>query len=703
MEERENIPAGMLSFLFEADGREVEEEDIKIRNWLRKQLNIKDMFSLVKQSKGEISKDQRCSKKIEMLILRIKEKISKINSNSSSTSSAELNSTWETMTYLLLLVPSSSTSLAPTILSHLHDKGSHFLLVLRAFNQILSHLGPELWTFMMNSSDRGSIPQATGFNGLPSSNTKPTIENDELPAMILSSILDNSDYEGSLLIDPSKDEAPSRELLFRWMGLLLKSLHLRDMEHYEQIEESGESPSSSIPANRNGSDQFDEVFKRLANFLFERMQQSHVNRSCRLASLGEIFKLLTDHFEALTALDSVGESAGQGGGEVESRRKGKEKETDLSNKRTSSFLSESQPIIEKHCSSIFKILTIYSKEIATLAMKGRTRNANESIGTGSSARRSALRLLARVFNRDTLLIRSISLELGSVVSYHSNNTWKNRVKKVKDENGNLVPIPKGALTASEIYKTITKDFDFHSRIKLSSDELWNESYSQLDHRLSSPICCAIFLEALSNLAVFQDSGPDSELEFKNHLLKASAQPPSSYVPYKTNVKAVVKGISRSLWTMRHDFKDVLTDYSESASESQVQELCFQNTYSLFKLGLSPDPLMHKTMQALIRSGYSNAESRGDCFKVLFQISPNQALRGLGDFLQEFVLAATTLIQANEAAKWVIRSAADVLEVLCASTDGVLRSGTKYSLLDNAKEDVVSLLPGIWKMMCSALA
>lgn len=179
--------------------------------------------------------------------------------------------------------------------------------------------------------------------------------------------------------------------------------------------------------------------------------------------------------------------------------------------------------------------------------------------------------------------------------------------------------------------------------------------------------------------------------------------PKSFANYKSNVKSVVKAISRALTSMRHEFKDTLVDYSETASEDEIQQLCCEKASDLLKLGLSPDPLMHKTMQTLIRSGYSNAESRADCFKVLFQVSPSQALEGLGDFLYEFVLAARTLTQANEAAKWVIRSAADVLDVLCSPADGILRPGIKYSLLSSARQSVIDLLPGIWKMMCEALA
>lgn len=145
--------------------------------------------------------------------------------------------------------------------------------------------------------------------------------------------------------------------------------------------------------------------------------------------------------------------------------------------------------------------------------------------------------------------------------------------------------------------------------------------------------------------------------------------------------------------------------AEVASEDVLQVLCLDTADNLIILNLSPDPTVHKAAQTVVRQAFPDAESRADCFRYLLQSSGDLSLRGLVRFLGSFVQAASTMVEANDLAKWMVRSFADIVEVLCSSTDGLLRPGTPFSLVDdqNSRRAVQAQLPDLWRLMCQSVS
>ncbi|PWN49744.1 hypothetical protein IE53DRAFT_388008 [Violaceomyces palustris] len=487
---------------------------------------------------------------------------------------------WSGLQYVLRLTPSSSSQLAHIILNHVHDRGDHLPEVLRAYSILLKLRGPMLWEQQGNGDQ-------------------------EYPTVILSGILDNPSFTEPLFDKERACKDPKEhDLYFTWMPA-----HLRSLKECTGPE-------------------FNEALKRLANFLFERMQQGHVPGESRSRAMKEGIELVLGN-------------------------------ADEENSR--------------------QVVDIYSTGISSLAF----RQGSADLVTRSAARD----LVLQAFERDANSIARGMVELSRLSLKHGQR-WKARNKMRRGPNPELAPTP------DEIYTQAASDAYPSASI---CSKLWSEAYKALDSK-SGKEGAAVFIRALSIVSVY--SAPN----LSSHLLKET---PGSlaYEAYEAKVRTCVTGLTRSMKLMRQDFAEVFPEFGEIVSEDELQALCCTSAQSLLLLNLSPEPSIHKTAQALLRQAFTDVESRADCFRILFQISTGPSLRGLVEYLNSFVNAAKQLVEANELAKWTVRSFADILSVLCGSTEGLLRAGTPFSFLDNgsALQSVASSLPEIWEMMCQSLS
>ncbi|SPO25746.1 related to SEN1 protein [Ustilago trichophora] len=496
---------------------------------------------------------------------------------------------WSLLSILLNAAPTSAAALTPAILSHVHDRDDRFCDVLKAYAALLKLRGPAIW------SQSKAAPLA------------PTDKNDEYPTVILSGILDNPFFTKPLFESPRTVSSPrDRGLFFGWMRLHLDTLQPQ------------------------GSNLFNEAIKRIANFLFERMQQGHVPNECRAVAFTEAIDLVLNHAD-----------------EASSRQ----------------------------------VVDLYAAPIAQIALA-------EDSKADESTRRAARDLIAQAFERDAKTLMRALIKLSSL-STQNNAKWKERTRAQRDNKPVVSVEAFFQETARQEYPTVE-----------ICSMLWKEIYSVTSAN-SSKEGVSILLGALARIAVC------TQPSLQTHILK----PPSTgtndvYDAYVTRVRQSIATVLSAFRTMRRsDFAERLADFGELVREEEVQQLCTADAYSLLLLNLCPDPDVYRPAQNLLRQAFSTVESRADCFRILFQINHTASLRALVEYLQQFISATVKLIEANELAKWMVRSFADIVNVLAGSTDGLLRPGTSWTLIEDRStlQAVALKAPSIWRLMCESVA
>ncbi|EPQ28681.1 uncharacterized protein PFL1_03984 [Pseudozyma flocculosa PF-1] len=502
---------------------------------------------------------------------------------------------WSTVPMILRVLPRSAAALTPAILNHVHDRGAHLPDVLRAYTALLKQRGPAIWQDL-----HGRVGNDGG--------------DDEYPTLVLSGILDNPFFTQPLLQHP-KDapvDARQRTLYFSWMGS-----HLASLRHAEQ---DIQGPH------------YVEALKRLANFLFERMQQGHVPNAYRSVSLKEAVDLVLNHADERSSRD---------------------------------------------------VVDLYAPTIASMALgKG---------APDADTRAAARDLMRQAFERDAKALVAASEALAALTVKYT-GVYKLHSRARRDPK---VAATMEVLSPGDIYKQAMRDG--YPSLSICS-ELWHEAYSALETH-SGGEAYAVFLQALAPISVYMAPSAST------HLLREADGHGAAFEAYAARVKASVASISKALATMRGGLADKLTDFGELATEDDAQSLCVGSVHSLLLLNLCPDVEVHKSAQNLLRQAFPDVQTRADCFRVLLQINTSQALRGLVDFLHAFVSATTKLVEANDLAKWMVRSFANILSVLCDGTDGLLCASTPGSLVeDRGKRQSVALkLPALWQAMCRSVS
>ncbi|KAI3477720.1 hypothetical protein L1887_60493 [Cichorium endivia] len=230
--------------------------------------------------------------------------------------------------------------------------------------------------------------------------------------------------------------------------------------------------------------------------------------------------------------------------------------------------------------------------------------------------------------------------------------------------------------------------------------LWREVYNVTGTE-SSKEGASILLAALARIAICTPP------TLQTHIFKplATDVPPAHYA-HESRVRQSIASILSAFRSMRRtDFAALLADFGEFVREDELQQLCTSDAYSLLLLNLCPDPDVYKPAQNLLRQAFSSVESRADCFRILFQINHTASLRACADYLPLFINATVKMVEANDLAKWMVRSFADIVEVLAGSTDGLLRPGTSWTLVEDRStlQAVALKAPTIWRLMCESVA
>ncbi|CAO1613045.1 unnamed protein product [Parajaminaea phylloscopi] len=468
----------------------------------------------------------------------------------------------------------------------------------------------------------------------------------EYPLVLLSSVLDNPGFLRS--ISKTADNAQAASVL-AWMSALLDALPRPEDSRAslsvpaDQAAGTRRQDTPPLP-NARAHNVHAEVLKRVTHFLLERLQHPHI--TARAYAMQRGLTILIHEFESLDDLASP------------------------------SMQSMSQNV------------GLYARTIAALAFQGTLPGSTQVYPAKDPARQAAQDLVLLLLDADQAVVTDALYSLARITQSQLSR-WRRRRKPGQPDAEQLY-----AAAAKETYPS-----------PLICHELWSnayQSFTALGNAAGVAENATLFLKPLASIALL------GEPQLSTHLLASPKVESQTYAPYKQVVKGCLVGISRRLRAIRGDLPAMLTELSEAdfgSSQQSVAELCVRLSQEIMIFNLSPIPELHNAAQNLVRAAYPHVESRADVFRALLS-STTSSLLGIESALSLFVQACMNLVEANDAAKWIVRSCADVLEVLCSRTNGLLRSGAEHSYIDRGAEDlqlVEDALPRVWELMCRSVA
>ncbi|GAA6050889.1 hypothetical protein JCM3770_005758 [Rhodotorula araucariae] len=170
---------------------------------------------------------------------------------------------------------------------------------------------------------------------------------------------------------------------------------------------------------------------------------------------------------------------------------------------------------------------------------------------------------------------------------------------------------------------------------------------------------------------------------------------------KDLVRPQMKAVNDALAAVRDPVVDLLMQLADERTEVLLEFLGRPGVVQhVLALLLSPVEGVHNTAQGLVKQAF-DATTRRDVFHHLMAKWPEATLRGLATALQSFQTSAKLLPEACGMAKRLVRCLSDVLDVLCAKTDGLLRDPNFVRRGRDFK--LQAKLLALWKLMGEALA
>ncbi|GAA5930688.1 hypothetical protein JCM10213_000782 [Rhodosporidiobolus nylandii] len=170
---------------------------------------------------------------------------------------------------------------------------------------------------------------------------------------------------------------------------------------------------------------------------------------------------------------------------------------------------------------------------------------------------------------------------------------------------------------------------------------------------------------------------------------------------KDLVRPQMKAVNDALTVVRDPLVELLMNFADERVEVLL-ELLGQTgvVHQLVALLLSPVEAVHNTAQGLVKQAF-DVTTRRDVFRCMMAQWPEATLRGLASAIQSFQKTAKLLPEACGIAKRLVRCLSDVLDVLCAKTDGLLRDA---DFVRRGRElKLQSKLLALWRFMGDALA
>jgi senataxin len=225
-------------------------------------------------------------------------------------------------------------------------------------------------------------------------------------------------------------------------------------------------------------------------------------------------------------------------------------------------------------------------------------------------------------------------------------------------------------------------------------ELWRTAYSQVGTADVAGI--AIFLKSIATFSHIEIL--DRHAAWTSDRLKA--------VIKDEDWVGAVRAINSGLKITREGFAHTLEALAMQPDTTLSRTLWDipRVAESAVILLLSPIEEIHDPIISLVQQAFDDADDRLDCFRILLQKYPDQAMDGLTIFLAQFIQAAPKTPDACSLAKWLVRCFTDVLEVLCNPSSSEPLLHNEAFLANNAGDIKMSRRVGdLWQLMTESLA
>lgn len=224
----------------------------------------------------------------------------------------------------------------------------------------------------------------------------------------------------------------------------------------------------------------------------------------------------------------------------------------------------------------------------------------------------------------------------------------------------------------------------HPRVK---EQLWKKTYESLLPNDWNGIASIVYV--LSGIAHADDLHEGAfDATFKGH-------------SKKEDLIKVVRGVNRALKIFRTGFSDAVSRFLDFTEPTVALGLLRKNdmTKHVMTMMFSPVESLRSPVQSLIGLAL-DVESRADCFCAVLQTNPDGALEGMTSVLETFAKVSMVLPEACGLSKALALCLTDVIDVLCATPDGLLHKTHFLQGFQAAGPEVQ--LPKWWGLMAKAL-
>ncbi|KAL1748411.1 SEN1 N terminal-domain-containing protein [Schizophyllum fasciatum] len=171
-------------------------------------------------------------------------------------------------------------------------------------------------------------------------------------------------------------------------------------------------------------------------------------------------------------------------------------------------------------------------------------------------------------------------------------------------------------------------------------------------------------------------------------------------PQSASPKAALDDVARSLSVIHGCISGALARYVEDNSATAALVLLRREhiTQRVVALMMSPVEQLHTGAKDLVGVAF-DVDVRSECFRALFKDIPDPAFAGALQHLEMFMAFVNKPPEACSLAKMLVRCFTDIIEVLCESPGGLLRSSAYAPASSHTlRRDI----PKLWEGMAGAL-
>jgi senataxin len=170
----------------------------------------------------------------------------------------------------------------------------------------------------------------------------------------------------------------------------------------------------------------------------------------------------------------------------------------------------------------------------------------------------------------------------------------------------------------------------------------------------------------------------------------------------SKAKVAFNDVNGALKVLQTGYSEVISKYANYNTPAATEALLRQSGVAkdLTILMLCPSEDLQGAAQSLVGQAF-DADVRVECFHAMLRNLTSDALEGIFAFLETFKTYATTVPEACDISKALVRCLTDVIEVLCSSPDSLLLDD---EFLRSDKGAGLRLeLPKFWTLMTESIS